>query len=907
MPDWRAYVRERLPRLPAAPEREAEIVEELAQQLQDIFESSMRAGASDAEAMARVTAEIRDWPALARDLIRAEQPVLARPRTIVTAQVEPAVSACRAGPWLLERWRDARHAVRALAAQPLFAITTLLTFALGIGATTVMFSLVHSVLLSPLPYRDPGRLVVIQQVVPEIADRYPILGVNARSFTAWKAACQKSCRELAVVARTAATLTGAGEPEGLVGVKASADLFDVLGVRPLAGRLFVASEDVPGRDRVAILTHGLWQRRFGGDPSIVGRTIALDGIAVEVVGILPASFRMPQLARLSDVASAVEFFRPMAWADEMRRSWGEYDNLAVLRLPEGVSIEVARDELTAITTTEFAEAPIHPYPVLHPLIDAVTAESRRPLWLMLGAVAAALLIACVNVASLLGGRWIGRQRELAIRTAMGAGRGRLAALVAVESLVLATAGGLLGVALASISLRTIVALAPASIPRLDEVRLDLVPLAFAAVVTMVCALLCSILPAWRAASVDPGDSLKAGSHTTTAAGRWTAVRSWLVGGEVALTTVLLLVGGLLIASFVNVLRIDRGFSTASVVAGDIDLPAARYATSVERARFFDSLLDGLDGAAGVDGSGISRALPLEGDATVDAMIPSGDARPLAEQLVGNHLQVSDGYFRVMGLPLLRGRLLTRDDAARRVAVINERAARTLWPDRDAIGRSFSRGSRVNHWEVVGIVADSRIRGLEKDPGLVAYVPYGTGTSARMSLVVRARGDRATAVASVRRIVAGLDPQLPLQRVRTMDAVVDDALAMRRFQIGLMTVFGASGLFLACLGVYGVLSAIVEGRRGELAIRLALGAPPGRVRALIVRQGLTPVVLGLAAGLAAGAGAARLAASLFFAVGVSQPAVVGSVAGVVLVVAAAACAEPVLRAARTPLVDVLRRS
>ena len=683
----------------------------------------------------------------------------------------------------------------------------------------------------------------------------------------------------------------------------------MLGVSPLAGRLFAAPDNVEGRDRVAIITHGFWQRRFGGDHSIVGRSISLDGVPVEVVGILPASFRMPQLPRLStpnDVGTPVEFFRPMAWSDEMRQSWGEYDSMVVLRLRDGVSMPMARDELTAITTAEFSQAPIHPYPVLRPLLDGVTADARRPLWLILGAVAAALLIACVNVASLLGGRWIGRQRELAIRTAIGAGRGRLASLVVVESLVLAGAGGLLGFALASLSLQAIIAHAPAAVPRLDEVRLDVVSLAFAVAVTILCALLCSILPAWRATRIDPGDTLKAAAHTTTATGRWTAIRGWLVGGEVALTTMLLLVGGLLVASFVNVLRVDRGFSTASLVATDIELPGARYATAVDRARFFDALLEGLDRAPGIDGAGLSRILPLEGDATVDAMIPSGNTRPVAEQAVGNHLQVSAGYFRVMALPLLRGRLLTREDHPRRVAVINDRAARALWPGQEAIGQSFSRSNRANSWEVVGIVADSRIRGLENDPGLVAYVPYGLGTSTRFSLVVRARADAATAVASAKRAVAALDPDLPLQRVRTMDAVVEDALAMRRFQLGLMMIFGASGLLLACLGIHGVLSAVVEGRRGELAIRLALGASPARVRRLIVRQGLLPVGIGLATGIAGGVAAARLAASLLFGVTPAQPLVIGTVAALVTIVAVAACVAPAVRASRTPLVSMLRQ-
>lgn len=910
MPEWRDYVRRRLPPLACSPEREAEIIDELADQLQSVYTSVLATGASAVEADARARAEIQDWQAIANDILRAERSALGAPVVVGVHAIEPSVSHFRAGHWLVQAVRDARYALRTLASQPLFAITTLLTLGLGIGATTVVFTLVHSVLLSPLPYPDPDKLVFVRQVVPEIADRVPILGVNPRSFIAWRASCRSTCEGLAAMVRTTAILTGGGEPEGLVGAKISPALFDVLGVVPLAGRAFLESEDAPGRDNVVILTHGFWHRRFGGDPAILGRVLALDGVPTEVVGILPASFRLPELAQLSPpnlVGAPFEFFRPMAWRDDIRQSWGEYDNTVIVRVRDGVTADAAEAELKSVTTAEFAQAPIHPYPVVRPLMESITAEARRSLWLLLAAVAAALLVACVNVAGLLGARWTSRQRELAIRTAIGAGQGRLAVLVGAESLVLAAAGGLLGVGLAAVSLRAVLSRVPAAIPRVGEVSIDLWSLTFAAVATGTCALLCSALPAWRAARVDPIDTLKAAAHTTSGSGRWSAVRTWLVGIQVALTTVLLVVGGLLVASFVNVLRVDRGFSTASLVAADIELPMVRYPNAEARARFFDALLDELGRTPSVDIAALTRKLPLEGESTVDSMIVEGaESRTMAEQLVGNHLQVSEGYFRALGIPLVQGRLFTKDDHSRPVAVITEHTARTLWPGQSAIGRSFSRSNRNRRWEVVGIVADSRIRGLERDPGLVAYVPYGLGTATGLSLVIRGRGDTASSIAGARQAVGRLDPLLPLQRVRTLDAVVDDALAMRRFQIWLMGAFSLSGLLLACLGIYGVLSGLVEGRRSELAIRLALGASPARVRRLIVHQGLAPVVAGLVIGLAGAIVAARAVNGLLFGVGVMHPAVFGSVAALVLVVAAAACLEPAARAARTPLVTILRQ-
>jgi putative ABC transport system permease protein len=906
MPDWRRYVRDRLPALACTPQREAEIVEELAEQLEDIYAGALRCGASPDEAEARVHDEVQDWRALARDLHRAEQPALAAPRTVALHHVEPAMHRFGISQRLLEVLRDARLSIRALIARPLFTLTTVMTFALGIGATAVVFSLVHSVLLSPLPYREPDRLTFVQQVIPEIADRVPILGVNPRSFIAWEKGCRTTCESMAALIGSTSTLTRLGEPEGLIGARISPALFEVLGTAPMLGRSFTRDEDAPGRNAVVIVTHGFWQRRLGGDPAVIGRVVTLDSVPVEIVGVLPATFRLPQLARLSvpnRVDNPFEFFRPLAWSDNLRRSWGEYDNVVIVRRPPGVTPQATEAELTAITRGEYERAEIHPYAVASPLMAAVTADARRPLWLVLGAVAAALLIACVNVAGLLGARWTARQRELAIRTAIGAGRSRLVQLVAVESLLLAFTGGAAGLVLASVSLRAILATAPASVPRLDEVRLDTTSFLVIAAVTLACAMICTLLPAWRASRVDPGDTLKASALSTTPSGRWTAIRAWLVSGEVALTAMLLVVGGLLVASFINVLRIDRGFTTTSVVAANIELPAARYPDATARARFFDALLDGLSREPGVGIAGLSRSLPLEGLATVDNFVPVGETQT-GMQAVGSHVQVSAGYFAAIGLPLLRGRLLTPDDHSRPVAVISDRTARTLWPGQDALGRSFRRG-RGDLFQVVGVVADAKIAGFEKDPGLVGYVPYGLDTRSGLTLVIRGNGGDAAAITSARRVVKAIDPDLPLRRVRTLDSVVDDALAMRRFQMRLLTLFGAAGLLLACLGIYGVLSAMVEGRRAELAIRLALGAPPSRVRSLIIRQGLTPVLIGLAIGLAAGVGAARLAASLLFGVTPAHPGVLAAVTAIVLGVAIAACLEPAARGARTSFITALR--
>lgn len=912
MTDWRAYVREQLSRADAAPV-DATVVDEIATQLHDIYDAAIRAGASADDAMGRVTAEIADWQSLARDLARSRAPVAAVTQPVAHAGGR-ILDRLPLGRTLALFLRDVRHAARVLQGQPLFTVTTLLAFALGIGATTVAYSLVHAVVLTPLTYPESDRLVFVRQTIPEIAHQYPVVGVNPRSFLLWQAQCASACDGLAAFTSDNATITGDGDAEGLTGLRATPEVFSLLGAAPLHGRVFTAAEAVPFQDTSVVLSHGFWQRRFGGDPAVVGRTIRLSDVPVTVVGVLPPAFRFPQLAHLDMTrltSNVPDYIRPLAWSPERRTSWGEYENLVIMRLRRGTSLDSAHAELASLTKADFATAPIHPLPVLESLSGAITSQARRPLWMLFGAVATALLIACVNVANLLGARWMGRHRELAIRTAVGAGRGRLMSLVAAESLLLAGVGGVLGGAAAWLTLDAILARVPVDIPRLDAVRLDLPSLAFATVLTTVCALLCAVLPAWHAAGAQPADVLKDGARTTTDSGRLVSLRAWLVGGEVALTTMLLVVGGLLLASFANLLRVDPGFSTASIVSADLTLPRARYATEAERARFYDELLTVLGDTPGIAAASAAERVPLEGDGAVDAIIVDGDARPIGEQPIASHIQVSDNYFSTLGLTLRAGRLPTPGDRTRRVAVISERTAQTIWGSADkAVGRTFTRTNRDVSWEVLGVVADTRQWGLDREPGLIAYVPYRPQDArTQLSIVVRTRTgiNAATVLERIRTAVQGLDPQLPLKRTQTLEEVVDRSLALRRFQLLLVVAFASVGLLLACLGIYGVSAQAVERRRNELAIRLALGATPALMRRLVVRQGLAPVVAGMALGLGLGVIVARALAAMFFGVTPSQPLVIVGTAAVVLVVGLAACLEPAARAARTKLALALRGS
>ncbi len=908
--DWYAFVRARLPALRCPPACEAEIVEEIAIQLESVYRAARAGGASENEAYARVVDEVPDWPELAAALVASKYPRTAAARQMTDAHVASFVARQPFAPSVTTVIRELTYAARALAASPVFAFAVTVTLALGIGATTAVFSLVNAVLLAPLPFRDTSRLAVVQQIVPEIAERYPVLGANPRSIQAWTNACRTTCEKFAVLAGTTGTLTGAGEPEGLVGARVSPNFFAVLGLPLLVGREFTQTEDQPGADAVVVLSHMLWSRRFGSDRSVVGRMIDLDGKRTQVVGVLAASVGLGRLEDLSEVrfqTGVPEFFRPLAWTQELLRSPGEYDNTAIVRMTGTATPTQVAAELDAITEAEFRAAPVHPRTRVRPMRDQILGPWRRPLVLLLASVLAALAIGCVNVANLLGGRWIGRRRELAIRSAMGADGGDLLRLVASETFLLAAAGGAAGLLVAWTGLRTLIHLAPPGIPRLESVRLDAAGFGFAVVTALCCGIVCSLLPARQVLRGETGETLKAGAHTTTGGPGAAAVRGSLVGAEIALTSALLVLGGLLVLSLHNVLRVDPGFQTARVLAVDLKLPQARYPESASRARFFEALLLRVQSAPGVEAAGIIRVLPLEGETTVDTVAAVGDTRPIVELQVANHLQVSPGYFRALGLPLVAGRWLTADDYGRNVALVSERTARLVWPNQNPLGQRFTRSNRNRDWEVVGLVADARLRGLDQQAGLATYVPYWTGTASDFSLAVRTYGEPETAFGAVRHAVAALDPQMPLQRVRTMEAVLESTLATRRFQMRMMLAFAGAGLLLACLGVYSVVSAGVEGRTREFAVRLALGATSTNIVRAVLSDALRPLVAGLVLGVALGMGAAATLASLLFEVAPYEPVVILGTVTVILGMGLAACLAPATRATRTDPMMVLRQT
>ena len=804
---------------------------------------------------------------------------------------------------------DLRHALRGLRRAPRFAAAAVLTLALGLGATTVIVSLVDHVVLRPLPYAHPERLVVVREVVGELRSVYPTMPANAGHFLAMRRLC-RACEGVAAVKRAAVTLTGDGDPQRLGAARVSANLFPLLGVRPALGRGFRDEEEQPGRDRVVLLSDAAWRRQFGADPGVVGRAVTLNDAAFVVVGVLPPGGGVPggdALGALVGLPRDVDVYRPLALTEREATTPGEFDYAVIARLRPGVTADRAQAELDGIVAGLVERAGGAPRSIraaVLPLHAQVVGDAGRPLLLLLAAVGAVLLIVCVNLTSLTLARNAGRQRESAVRVALGAGRGRLARLALAESLAVALAGGALGLLLAHWGVRALVALAPATLPRIADVRLDARVFGAAALLTALVGVLVGALPALRAGRASPGESLKAGGRTASSGRAHARRRALFIAAQVAFSTVLLVGAGLLLASLVRVLRVDRGFDTSRVVALDVALPGARYPTDERRMQFYDRAVVEVAAVPGVVAAAVASALPLEGETWVNGIARAEDAGASGERPSANFRFVGPGYFAAVGTPLRRGRPIAAGDRGRRVAVVSERAARTLWPGESAVGKRVVAGND-GPAEVVGVAADVRTSTLEEAGSLVVYLPAWEYPPAQGTLVVRTRGDPAAAATAVRAALRRVDASVPVPRVRTMAEVVSAAVAARRFQVGLLALFAVMALVTASVGIYGVISQSVASRTGELGVRMALGARPADVQRLVLREGLGPAALGLAAGAVASLAAGRGIERLLFEVRPGDPLTLAAVAAVLAAVALVACAIPARRAAASGLAAMLR--
>ncbi len=812
-------------------------------------------------------------------------------------------------PALENFFMDVRYGLRMLRKNPGFSAVAVLTLALGIGANTAIFSMVNSVLLRPLAYREAQQLYLVREIIPELSQTYPTLPANVPSFRIWQRECH-SFESVAIVMPIDQTLTGYGEAEQISGGLASANLFDVLGITPELGRTFLPGEDAPVKSQVVVLTDAFWRDRFRGDPGIVGRSIILDGAPVQVVGVLPSSFRFPkgnQWGAIVEFPPRVNYFKPIGIDPKQLEALGDFDYAAIARLKRGVSVQQALAELNVIQAriAKDAKQGVGLRAEIIPLESEVVGTARRGLLLLLAGVGAVLLIVCLNLANLLLVRVPGRVREAGIRTALGASRARLVRQLLTESALLAILGGVLGIGLAYFGLRWLVAVAPANLPRIDEVHVDARVLWFTAFVSLLTGILFGALPAWRVAHTEPQQALKAGAVTITEGRPARRLRESLIGFEVGLGTLLLIMAGLLTVSMVRLLGVDKGFTTEHVLAVDVSLPPQSYTKPAQKEEFYNNVRAQVLALPGVKSAGWISKLPLEGQEQVeDIDVPGRTMRGL-QAPVANYRYVSPGYFQSMGIQLRQGRLIEQADRDRHVAVISESVANKVWPGENPLGKQFNKPLT----EVIGVVADIRAVALDEPPLLMVYEPIGpaspTWEGLHASLVVRATIAPAALGTAVRGAIRSVGSGVPILHLRPMTEIVSESVGVRRFQMGLASLFAVFALLLAALGIYGVVGYSVAQRRQELGIRMALGAQGTDLRNLVLLQGMSPVVVGWAAGVLAALAAGGVTRSLLFGVTAQDPLTIASVTFVVLVTAALACYIPARRATKVDPMVALR--
>jgi len=817
-------------------------------------------------------------------------------------------------PFLEILLHDLRFAFRTLGKKRGFATTAILTLAIGIGANTAIFSLVNSVLLRPLSYKDPQQLYLIREIVPQWAKSAPLLAANLPDFQVWQKQC-RSFEQIAIAEGTDVDLSGTGDAEEIHGVRSSANLLDLLGERPALGRSFLPEEDLAGHDRVVILTDRFWHSRFHADPALLGRSITLDGESHVVIGILPPTFRFPKdIGTAASFGSRIDFFKPLGGPRFYERDLiGEFDFAAIARLKPGVTPAQALSELNVVQAgiAKQANGNLDLAVAMFPLESEIVGPARKGLILLLAAVGTVLLIVCVNLANLLLARIPGRMREVAIRTALGAARSRLLRQLLTESFLLSLIGGVLGLALADFGVRWLVSVAPVSLPRLDEVAVDGRVLVFALLLSMSVGVIFGILPAWRLSHANPQDALKSGSTTTSEGRRPRQFRESLIGLEVGLCTALLILAGLLTSSLLHVIRINPGFSVERVLAADISLPPQSYSQVPAREHFYEQVLTDLRTLPGVQSAGWVTILPLEGQGSVTGISLPGEQSSSTEHMHANFRAVSPDYFSAMAIPLIEGRYFTQSDRGKKVVIISKSVADRLWPGQSPLGREcIGEWGQLQRSQVVGVVGDIRTVNLEAPPLLMVYTSdsYGQlipGAPESASIVVRTAAEPDSLAGAFRGVIRNVDSTVPILALRPMTQVVSDTVDARRFQMLLAALFAVCALLLASLGIFGVVAYSVEQRRHELGIRLALGASASSLFGLILRQGMTPVVLGLFAGISVAGAGGRLIQNLLFGVTAFDPLTISSVALLVVIVAALACYIPARRAMRVDPMVALR--
>jgi predicted permease len=768
-----------------------------------------------------------------------------------------------------EIWCDLRYGLRTLFKQPGFTCVAVLTLALGIGANSAIFSVVNGVLLKPFSFSEPERLVVIWE--RSLSQGLPRMVVSAPNFADWRAQNQ-TFQDIAAYQQEDFNLTGSGEPERVRGLRVSATMFSVLGVRPVLGRDFQRDEDKPGVPAAVVISHGFWQRRFGGNPNVIGLNITLGGESANIIGVMPRDFDFPPPVTFRGEARPVkaELWTQLRYMELNQR--GGHNLFVIGRLGQGFSKESAEADLQNITrrlAQDYPETNASWDAFLVPLNQQVVGDVKKALLILPGAALFVLLIACANVANLLLVRATGRQREFAIRAALGASRFRLISQMLIENTLLSLFGGVAGLVLAVCGLKLIAALAPQNIYRLDQVSLDKGVIAFTLLVSLLTVLLCGVIPAWQNARINLVPALKEGSAgAVDSAGRH-RLRNLLVIVEVALAMVLLTGAGLLIRSFVHLQTVPTGFQPEQLTAMTISLPRSSYPNRQQRLAFIERLMPKLAALPLLQSAALSDNLPLDTGRQGTSFKLEGQPEHPGHENRTNVSIVSPGYFRTMGIPLLQGREFSASDVedAPGVVIINNYLAQRYFPDQNPLGKRVDMGFRSGTLlQIIGVVADERHDTLQADLHPAMYLPYAQADKPLpLILLLRSSSGPAQVVSAVRKQVLELDAQLPVYDVKTMEQVLSTAVARPRFMTSQLTVFAAVAMLLAAVGIYGVMANSVSQRTREVGIRMALGAQTKDVLILVVRNGMLLSLTGVAVGLVGSYALTRLMSGLLFGV------------------------------------------
>ena len=817
-------------------------------------------------------------------------------------QVEERVREIRMGRFIETVWQDVRTGVRALVHSPVFTVVTVLSLALGIGANTAIFSVVNGLLLRPLPYPESEQIVDVWHTPPQ--QSFPGLdkfSVSPANYLDWKAQ-STVFEQTAVYTDTAFSLSTSSDPLPLIGGVVSSDFFSVLRSNAIQGRTFTPDEEQPGRDQVVVLGHKLWQRAFGANPNIIGQTLTLNSRSFTVVGIMPAGFEFPREA---------ELWVPLAWDDNDRKTRSIHDYLVIARLKQNVSRQQAQAEMSTISSRlekQYPEENSGWGAVVIPLREDLVGDMRLALLVLFSAVGFVLLIACANVANLMLARGANRQREIAVRIALGAGRARLVRQLLTESVLLAVTGGLLGLLLAVWGSKMLVQLG--SLPNSGDIGIDTWALSFTLLVSFAAGIIIGIVPALQFTRTSISDTLKQGSGRSGGSPIKQHTRKALVISEVALSLVLLIGAGLMIRSFWKLQNVNPGFDTSNTLTMSIVLNWIRYSEPHQRLAFADRAIEQIRAVPGVISVGTTTRIPLAGGGSTQPFSIEGrPAGAIAEQPMAQTRYITPDYFRAIGISLRQGRFFSDQDRDNSVPVviISEAMARRFWPGENPIGKRLTPSfhSEQGGREIVGVVGDVKTSGLDVDAAAMMYLPFKQAPLPFMSFVVRTSSNPESLIQPVSRAIYSIDKEQALTNVQTMDQVLTKSLSDRRFNMTLLLTFAGVALMLAAVGVYGVMNYTVTLRTRELGIRMALGAKKMDVLRLVVGQGLTLTLIGVAAGLISAYALTRLMASLLYGVTATDYLTFGSVSAVLVAVGLAASYVPARRATKVNPTIALR--